>query len=162
MTRPKMIEKSLSDNRSNIPDRTKKPEGIRTSVVPIFEGDAKLFRTPASGNIWQFQMWVKEEKRYVRKSTRTRQLDEALEVGKEYFFDVKAKQKYHQPVFPKTFGEISDEFLARYKKEIALGNITLIRWRFIKGLLKHIIGYVGNDTLIVRRQLSCPVRRQLS
>ena len=147
MTLTKIVEESLTDNKQSIPNRVKPPEGIRTSVVPIFEGDAKLFRTPVSGNVWQFQMWVKEDKKYIRKSTRTRQLDEALEIGKEFFFDVKAKIKYEQPVFPKTIGEISDEFLIQQEKEIGL-NKTFLRLVYIKGRIKHILSHVGQKTLI--------------
>ena len=44
----------------------------------IFDGKAEVVRTKTSGGIWHFRMWVTEEKKYVRKTLKTKNLDTAI------------------------------------------------------------------------------------
>lgn len=71
--------------------KRKNKKKIRTAEHPLYDGEALLFRTPPSGNVWQFQMWVREEQEYLRRSTRTRNLEEAINVGRELYLDTHAK-----------------------------------------------------------------------
>ena len=41
----------------------------------ILGGKAKTFRVPKSGDVYQFQMWLVEEKKYLRKTLKTKDLD---------------------------------------------------------------------------------------
>jgi len=53
---------------------------IRTEIHPVLGGKCSVFRTTVSGDIWQFQMWLPKEKKWLRKSRRTtiRRESEAL------------------------------------------------------------------------------------
>ena len=42
-------------------------------------GKCLILRTEASGDVWQFRMWVSEEKKYVRKTLGTRDFKTAIE-----------------------------------------------------------------------------------
>jgi hypothetical protein len=44
----------------------------------ILGGKAKIFRVPKSGNIYQFQMWIEAEKKYLRKTLKTKDLETAI------------------------------------------------------------------------------------
>jgi hypothetical protein len=37
----------------------------------ILSGKASIFRVKNSGDVWQFRMWIAEEKKHLRKSLRT-------------------------------------------------------------------------------------------
>ena len=43
----------------------------------IFGGKAQILRVPQSGDVWQFRMWISEEKKYLRKSLQTRDFEAA-------------------------------------------------------------------------------------
>jgi len=49
------------------------------------DGQAFVFNIPQSSGIWCFRMWVKEEGRQVRKSLKTRDLDEAMRLAREEY-----------------------------------------------------------------------------
>jgi hypothetical protein len=49
----------------------------------VFDGAATVFRTKASGDVWQFRMWVREESAHYRKSLKTRDLTTALQRGRQ-------------------------------------------------------------------------------
>ncbi len=98
--------------------RKNKPK-IRTAEHPLYDGEAILFRTPPSGNVWQFQMWIKEEQEYLRRSTRSKDLNEAIRVGRDLYLDTHSKLRSSEAVFPKSMREIADKFL-----EQKLGSIN--------------------------------------
>ena len=43
-----------------------------TDNIPIMDGEAFIFKTPPSGDVWQFRTWIDKEKRQFRKSLRTK------------------------------------------------------------------------------------------
>ena len=51
--------------------RTPKPR-VKTDIHKLYDGDVTLYRTPNSGDVYQFQMWIHKEQKYIRKSTRSR------------------------------------------------------------------------------------------
>ena len=52
----------------------------------ICDGATKLLRTRQSGNVWQMQCRISAEKRYVKKSLRTRDLEQAKEKGRKLYY----------------------------------------------------------------------------
>ena len=51
----------------------------------ILGGKAKVFRVPNSGDVWQFQMWIPEETKYLRKTLRTNDLEPAINRAEENY-----------------------------------------------------------------------------
>jgi len=126
--------------------RKNKPK-IRTAEHQIYDGAALLFRTPPSGNVWQFQMWVKEEQEYLRRSTRTKNLEEAITIGQDLYIATRAKLLNSESVFPKTMREVADMFLEQKQKDVGI-NKTYARWVTIRSQIKHILAFIGEKTKI--------------
>jgi len=126
--------------------RKNKPK-IRTAEHPLYDGEALLFRTPPSGNVWQFQMWIRESQEYLRRSTRTKDLNEAILVGKELYLDTHSKMRNDVAVFPKTMKEVVEQFLEQKQKEVGI-NKTQGRWGTIRSQSKHILLFLGEKTKI--------------
>ncbi len=42
----------------------------------LLDGDAHIFKVPQSGDVWQFRMWIKEDKKHYRKSLKTKEYQE--------------------------------------------------------------------------------------
>ena len=72
----------------------------KLETVDVYDGDVQLYRTEPSGKMWQFQMWIAEEHKYFRKSTKKRSLEEAINVAKEYYLETQTKIRNQTPVFP--------------------------------------------------------------
>ena len=51
----------------------------------ILGGKAKVFRVPPSGDVYQFQMWIPEGKKTLRKSLKTKEFDTAVKRGEELY-----------------------------------------------------------------------------
>ena len=64
----------------------KKQSAFTSEAHDILDGRAKLLRVRASGDVWQFRMWVETEGKYVRKSLKTRDFDTAKEKAEEMVF----------------------------------------------------------------------------
>ena len=57
--------------------------------IAIFE-DGCVYKR---GDYWQFRLWLEKEKKYVRKSLRTRKRTEAVELGKKLHLELFADMK---------------------------------------------------------------------
>ena len=140
------------------PKRPSKPRSkkdrIRTEITPICDGEAALYRTPPSGDVWQFQMNIKHEKyqvggrtKWLRKSLRTRDLVEAKRKGRELWMETIGKVQSSQPIFAPTTAELVNRFLEVKKAEVDI-NKTLGRYRTIRTQLGWYLEFVGADEKI--------------
>ena len=131
------------------PKGTKRASGKRsykkTETFDVYDGDVQLFRSEPHGKMWQFQMWIAGERKYVRRSTKKRNLEEAIIVAKEYYLDTQTKIRNQTPVFPHSAEELSEQFLAHLNKDVG-HTVTKGRLRLIKSQLKHWQNFVGPDT----------------
>jgi len=119
----------------------------RTATHELYDGEVTLFRTPVSGNVWQFQMWIREQQKYLRRSTRCKDLNQAIIVGRDLYLDTHSKLRSNKSVFPKTIGEVCDLFLLQKEKEIGV-NKTHGRWVTLRSQTKHILKFIGENTRI--------------
>ena len=55
----------------------------------IFGGKAQILRVPQSGDVWQFRMYVKQARRYVEKSLRSKEQALAEDLYIEIRNDIK-------------------------------------------------------------------------
>ena len=65
----------------------------------IFDGKAEVVRTKTSGGIWHFRMWVTEEKKYVRKTLKTKNLDSAIAKAEDEYHLIKANLQQGKTIF---------------------------------------------------------------
>ena len=117
----------------------------KLETVDVYDGDVQLYRTEPSGKMWQFQMWIAEEHKYFRKSTKKRSLEEAINVAKEYYLETQTKIRNQTPVFPHAAKKLADEFLDHVKKDVGY-TLTAGRLETIKTQVKHWLHFVGPDT----------------
>ena len=62
-----------------------------SDVLEIYDGSVRIFKTTNSGDVYQMSMYVKDEKRYVRKSLKTRDKEIAIQIAKKEFIFYEAK-----------------------------------------------------------------------
>ena len=63
----------------------------RTDITEIFDGNVTIYKTTNSGDVYQFQMYVKDEQRYVRKSLKTRDKQVAISLAQKEFIFYQSK-----------------------------------------------------------------------
>ncbi len=116
---------------------------------PILDGDAIIYRTTQNGNVYQFRTWISAEKKYYRKSLKTRDLDTARERAKSLYYEIMHQVRSGKKIFGLTFGELVEEFLKYQDQRVQTGRITRGRYSTIKTqLTKHLLGFVGGNTKV--------------
>jgi integrase len=120
--------------------RKNKPK-IRSDEHEICDGEVRLFRTTPSGDVFQFQMWIPKEQKYIRKSTRKRDLEDAKEVARRYWKEAIAKIELEQPIFALTATELVERFLESAKQDVGITR-TQGRWETIRSQLSHYLDFV--------------------
>ena len=100
---------------------TRKKKSLRKSTAQhsyhnILDGAAKLFLKENSGDVYQFQMWIAEEKRHLRRSLRTTDLTTALKRGTDLYLETYSDVKTGRKIFGITLKELVDAYL-KYREE---------------------------------------------
>jgi integrase len=115
-----------------------------TEQHPIFDGEAMLYRTTASGEFWQFRTWIASERKYVRKSLKTRDRESAVERGKKLYLELQHAVQSGKKIFGLTARELVDQFLNYQEGRVEADRITKGRFLTIKTQLnRHFIGFLG-------------------
>jgi integrase len=112
----------------------------------ILGGKCKIFRVANSGDVFQFQMWISEEKKYLRKSLRTRDLEAAISRAENLYLETMTNVKTGRKIFGITLKELSDAYIKEREGDVVLGNITKARLATLRGQLKHFLSYKGHQT----------------
>jgi hypothetical protein len=124
--------------------RKSKPAVIY-DVHEIFGGEAKIYKVDASGDVWQFRMWIAEEKKYVRKSLKTRDLKTAIERGKTLYLEMYSDVRTGKKIFGITVGELVEQYVEWRREDASTGRITAERVGTIRAHLKHFVDYKGHS-----------------
>ena len=119
----------------------KSPSATIQQEHDIFDGAAKILRNKASGDVWQFRMWIAEEQKYVRKTLKTRDMQTALERGKTLYHETYSDVKTGKKIFGITLGELIDQYLEWRREDAKVGNITKERVVTLQSQLKHMVAY---------------------
>ena len=124
-----------------------RPSKSFTEQHQILGGDAIVYRTKQNGDVFQFRTWIAGEKKYYRKTLKTRDLETALGRGREMFLDIKVELRLGKKIFGLTIGELVDGFLEYQKERVQTGRITQGRWSTIRTHLKHLFRFLGEGDL---------------
>lgn len=119
---------------------TKKVKTNGTEIA-VFE-DAVIYKR---GEYWQFRMWLANERKYVRLSLNTTNLNTAKEELKKHYYELKAKEYAGVTHFSKTAKDGVAMYLAQRENHIGV-NITKGRFSTIKTHLQHWLDYIKRDT----------------
>jgi len=127
----------------------------RENMVPwshqnhdILGGKAKIFRVRNSGDVWQFRMWVADEKKHIRKSLKTRDFETAVQRAEKMVFKTFSDVSTGRKIFGITLQELVGFYLAWRKKDVEAGTITKGRLQTLKAQTKHILKYKSPDIKI--------------
>ena len=116
-----------------------------TAEHHICDGAVKLIRTKQSGEVWQMRCWVHAEKKYLKKSLRTKDLDTAKEKARQIYYATMGKIDAGQRIFTITMGDLVEKYIEYQQDRVDGGFITAGRLVTIKTQLKHLIAFVGED-----------------
>ncbi len=112
--------------------------------IAIFE-DACVYKR---GDYWQFRHWLEKEKKYVRKSLRTRKRTEAVELGKELYLELFADMKQGKSYYSITSEKAAEKYLAARKHDCEMGLIAASRYKTLKSHLKHWVAFIDKNTKV--------------
>tara|TARA_Y100000294_G_C8535893_1_gene329040 strand:- start:170 stop:1468 length:1299 start_codon:yes stop_codon:yes gene_type:complete len=130
------------------------PSKSFTEQHPILGGDAIVYRTRQNGDVYQFRTWISGEKKYYRKTLKTRDLETALERGRQFFYDIQVELRTGKKLFGLTMEELVDGFLTYQQGRVETKKITQGRYSTIKTQLhKHLFGFLGDGNPRVGRKL---------
>jgi len=121
---------------------------FKKEEYPVLGGKAVVLRTSQSGEYYQFRMRIPAEKKYVRESLKTRDLETALKRAEERFFQIHSDVASGKKLFGMTLQELVDAYLKFRYEDVELGNITEGRYRTIKYQVKHFLEYKGKTTKV--------------
>lgn len=91
---------------------------------PILGGRAEIYRMPRSGNVFQFRMWIAGERKYVRKSLKTSDLETARQRAENRVFRIASDLDQGKAVFGATLGDLIDKYLEWRAKDVQLGLVS--------------------------------------
>ena len=111
----------------------------------ICDGAVKLLRTKQSGDVWQMRCWITEEKKYIKKSLRTKDLETAKEKGRTLYYTMMGKINAGQKLFTITAKELVEKYLQMQQDRADGGFITQARYNTIRTQLVHFVNFVGEN-----------------
>ncbi|MEI8014908.1 MAG: hypothetical protein WCH20_08725 [Nitrospira sp.] len=116
--------------------------------VPILGGKCHIYRNVRSGKVWQYQQWVKDEKKYIRISLKTTDREIASEFAEKKFAETLGRIHSGEKIFSITTQEFCDRYLQHLEQRVTLGSIRTSFSRAIKYHLNHYLSFVGRETKI--------------
>lgn len=117
-------------------------------VTDLLDGAVRIFRTTASGDVWQMRMYVPKEQKYVRKSLKTRDKEIASQRARDICFEVWGKVQSGQKVFSITTEQLRDRYLEYIKELVSDGQMSAGRERNIKTFTRHYMNFLGRNETI--------------
>jgi integrase len=143
--------KTVDDNSLKT-NKTKKKStekvSRRSDVTEIFDGNVTIYKTTNSGDVYQFQMYVKDEQRYVRKSLKTRDKQVAISLAQKEFIFYQSKILQGEKLFSLTAEEFVEKYLIYINDLVKDEQLSKGRASNIKTFTKHYLEFVGRKTKI--------------
>ena len=87
---------------------------------------------PRSGGVYQFRMWVPDEKKYLRRSMKTTDKETAINRAEEMVFKVHSDLATGRKLFRITLGELVEKYLQWRWNDVEINHITKERWGTIR------------------------------
>ena len=120
---------------------TRKYKSI-TEQHKLMDGAFSVVKTNINGDVYQFFMWIQDEKKVIRKSLKTTHLEDAKEKGKDLFLSILARKHEGKNWFGLTVEEGIEKYLQYKQMDVNTGAITQGRHSTIKTSLKHFHNYL--------------------
>ena len=111
---------------------------IRMSdVTEVYDGQIRIYRTTNSGDVYQLRMWISQERKYIRKSLKTRDKTQAIQLAQKEFIRYQAKLLNGEKLFSLTADELRTKYLAHIQKEVDGNQLSKGRQTNVKTFTKH-------------------------
>ena len=103
--------------------RVRKKTGSFTSEEhDILDGKAQISRVvERSGDVWQFRMWVADEKKYIRRSLKTRDFVTAKKRAEDIVFETMSDISTGRKIFGITLGDLVQQYLVWRQDDVVMG-----------------------------------------
>ena len=112
----------------------------KKDAFSILDNQVKIFRT--NSKIYQFQLWIKEEQKYVRLSLHTEDKDTAITKATERFIYYRSKTLNHEKIFSISATELRDAFLISIQQQVDNLQLSVGRQGAIKTFTKHYLRFL--------------------
>jgi len=112
----------------------------KKDAFSILDNQVKIFRT--NSKIYQFQLWIKEEQKYVRLSLHTEDKEIAITKATERFIYYRSKTLNHEKIFSISATELRDAFLISIQQQVDNLQLSVGRQGAIKTFTKHYLRFV--------------------
>lgn len=109
----------------------------------IMDGRVLVYRTTHSGDVYQVRIYLPDERRYVRKSLRTRNLEDAKRAAHDLYVGVQAKVLKGEKLFSITAEELRDRWLEKQSELVEGGVLSRGRYSNMRTFTKHYLEFVG-------------------
>ena len=135
---------SIEKTSKKVPQ--KNPERSKKDAFDILDKRVKIYRT--ASKVWQMQMWVTEEQKYIRESLHTEDKEIAVKKAEERFIFYRSKIQNDEKIFSVTVEEMRNQFIESIEEKVSLRQISKGRAGNIKTYTKHFQSFVGRTTRI--------------
>ena len=119
---------------------------MRSDVHLLFNDKVRVYRTKHSGDVYQLQMYVASEGKYLRKSLRTRDKDTALAKAEIEYINVRHKVLNGEVIFSPTIEEFRNAYLQSVDEQVSGGQIRQGRANNIATYTKRFLEMFGAKT----------------
>jgi len=116
----------------------------------ILGGIAHIYQVKQSKSVWQFRMWLANEKKHYRKSLRTEVLRDAMTFAEKLALELRVDVETGKKIFGITIQELCDLYIENREKDIGEGDgtITLGTWKMLKYKLQNGCEMLGLNTKV--------------
>ena len=116
----------------------------------VLGGIAHIYQVKQSGDVWQFRMWLSNERKHYRKSLRTKILSEALIKAEKLALELRVDIETGKQIFGITIEELFDLYIANREKDIGEGDGTITKgtWKTFPYKLKYGCEMLGWNTKV--------------
>lgn len=126
-------------------DKSKALKNEKTYSQSIGGGRGELYLQGNRSPVYQVRVWLPEERKYLRKSLKTRDLETAVQRADDLVFETYANIAAGKKFFGLTLGELCQKYLDYRWEDVEknerdkLEGITKGRWQTIKSQLNHFL-----------------------
>ena len=128
---------------------------IKHSIHSVMDGTAQIFKVPQSGDVYQFRMYIRTDKKHYRVSLKTRDLESALSKARDKALELSSFVRGGIKVFGMTLDELVADYIEYRQKDVVNGDIVKERLGTIKSQLKNMINIKGDDIKLSELDRDC-------
>jgi len=112
----------------------------------LLDGAVSIIRTTKSGSFWSMSCWLRQEGKCFRKSLRTKNKEEAIQLAREEYFKIQGNIRAGNKIYSITARELVDAFVKYKADQAKSGFITDGRVITIRiSLNKWFLNFVGEN-----------------